>query len=66
MVDDMLLLNEPAAVSSTPAMARRRLVAIIVVALSVILNGTVIVTIHIAKPSPPAEVSLVSPKNPAQ
>lgn len=66
MVDGMLLLNEPAAVSSTPAMARRRLVAIIVVALSVILNGTVIVTIHIAKPSPPEEVSLVSPKNPAQ
>ncbi|WP_268952005.1 hypothetical protein [Mycolicibacterium fluoranthenivorans] len=39
--------------ASTPAMARRRLVAIVVVALSVALNGAVIATVHIAKPSPP-------------
>lgn len=66
MVDDMLLHNAPTAVASTPAMARRRLVAIVVVALSVALNGAVIATIHIAKPFPPEQVSLVSPKNPAQ
>ena len=66
MVDDMPLHNAPTAGASTPAMARRKLVAIVVVALSVALNGAVIATIHIAKPFSPEEVSVVSPKNPAQ